>query len=144
MAVEILNYGIISFHTDLFIVSSSMDFLFFRRLFFLLCKISIFVGFIRIIFTCDLFALFHNFSETWLTMCDWSARLPALDSFIILEHRTGNTKVFMAFSTSIFYIVKTRGATLFFFTRHFLKFSLLHMATTQKQARLWKKLLMYA
>ena len=69
---------------------------FFRRPIFLLCKISIFVGFIRIIFTYDLFALFHNFIETWLTMCEWSARLPALDSFIILEHRTGNTKVFLA------------------------------------------------
>ena len=41
---------------------------FFRRPFFLLCKISILAGFIRIIFTCDLFALFHNFSETWLTI----------------------------------------------------------------------------
>ena len=44
------------------------------------CRISIFAKFIWII-TFDLFLLLHNFSETLLTICDWTACFPAAWQF---------------------------------------------------------------
>ena len=55
------------------------------------CRCLFFAKFIWII-TFDLFLLLHNFSETWLTICDWTACFPAawhfdLSSFSKTEQR---------------------------------------------------------
>jgi len=75
--------------------SAVIDFLFVEDLSSCFCR-PFFAGFIWIIIFDLFFVLFHYFSETWLTICDWTARFPAFNSFIILEDRARYTEVFLA------------------------------------------------
>lgn len=153
MAIEILNDSIIStlihiwnytcgcviFYTDLLVVSSLMDFLLLRD-----CSYCLLRSWSSWDSLESLPATFLLSSITsWKHGSQYATELPAFQPLTVSSF--WNTEVFLAPQTSIFCICRARGARILFFPCHFLKSSLLYMATTGKQAGLWENVCqMYA